>query len=360
MKYTISGFVLGIILALTPFSAFHSGFILTAEWHGNLESIDSIEPSPSHDLTETIPAIKFKNAVYLLKASGALLARFEDSNKIISPSFSGEYLATYEQAGKYIEFFNIKGDRFWKLFSLEYPFLTANAKIILLLNGDQSGIRVVDFNGNLTGCKNIFGRFCTTMYFPKNSDYSAIGFLDGNYYLLNEKGEIAHQGTVAQAMIKSLALSSNGNYLAVHYGWHSGDILRIIDVRANKFREARLSAVYCSKIPIHLNEEGYCTIIEKNKLLCFNHSIIPQFSINLPPSKEGNACIDFANGIYSITFPLAKGGALFMIVRKDGTIIFKKTFEQEDYLNCCLGNKFILVRGMKNLYCYRYENPATQ
>lgn len=361
MKFFFFGFFLGIFLALMPLAAPQGGFVLSAEWHGNSDAPDTIQPSPSIELSgETIPPVKSVSGVHLLNASGKLLASFSSGGKIISPSAGGEYLALYEQAGKHIEFFNIKGDRFWKINSLEYPFLSSRSKIILFLNGDHSAIRLFDFNGNPTGAKYVSGRFCTVIAFSTNSDFSAAGFLDGNYYLFDEKGNISHSGNTGGAMIKSMAISQNGNFLALHYGWGNSDRLRLIDVARNVFREKNLHTAHKARMPLHVRNDGFCAFIDAGNITVVSRRVSVQFEIKLPAPREGHAAIDFKNDVYTITYPGEKGGSNFYIIRKTGEVIFAKTFENEAFLDCAIGNSFILVKGMKNLYCYSYRNPAIQ
>ncbi len=361
MKFFFFGLLLGILVALVPLAAPVGGFVLTEEWYGNSDEPEAIQPSPSIELSgEKIPPVKSQSGVHLLSASGKLLASFPSGGKIIASSADGEYLALYEQAGKYIEFFNIKGDRFWKIKSLEYPFLSSRSKIILLLNGDHSAIRLVDFNGNPAGTKYVSGRFCTTLVFSKNSDFSAAGFLDGNYYLFDEKGNIAHSGNTGGAMIKSMAISQNGSFLAVHYGWGNSDHLRLIDIARKTFAEKKLLSVHHARIPLHMRNDGCCTFIDAGKITAVSRRASIQFEIQIPLPREGHASIDYTNDIYAIAYPLEKGGSTFFIVRKTGEVIFAKTFENEAFLDCAMGNSFILVRGMKNLYCYGYRNPAIQ
>ncbi|MCX7677678.1 MAG: hypothetical protein N2316_00515 [Spirochaetes bacterium] len=360
MRFFGIGLFIGIALAISPFASLQSGFIFIPEWCGNIESFERIEPSPSVELSEVLPPLKTNSAIHLLRASGTLLESFTVGDKLAAPSYSGEYVALYEQVGKHIEFFNIKGERFWKLSSLEYPILTANAKLILLINGDQSAIRLIDFNGNPAGCKYIAGRFCTSVFVHRKTDVSAAGFFDGSFYLFNDKGEITYYGVVAHAMIKSLAASSRGSYLAVHYGWNNRDAIRIVDATTKTHRDINLKASHHTRIPLHIDENGDCALIEQNRFIIFNRNLTPKFSIELPSGKDGHATIDYANGIYLIAYTLAKGGSFFAIIRERGEIIFNKIFETEDYLDCFIGNKFILVKGRKNLYCYSYLDPAIQ
>ncbi len=361
MRFFFFGFLLGILLALVPLAAPVGGFVLTAEWYGNSDAPETIQPSPSIELSgETIPPVKSQSGLHLLNASGKLLASFPSGGKIIASSTGGEYLALYEQAGKYIEFFNIKGDRFWKMNSLEYPFLSSRSKIILLLNGDHSAIRLVDFNGNPAGAKYVSGRFCTGLVFSKYSDFSAAGFLDGTYYLFDEKGNIAHSGNTGGAMIKSMAISQNGYFLAVHAGWGNSDRLRLIDIGRNSYREKNLQSAHTTRMPLHIRDDGFCAFIDAGKITVVNKRASIQFELKVPALREGHASIDFNNDVYTFAYPLEKGGSNFIIIRKTGEVIFSKTFENEAFLDCAMGNAFILVRGMKNLYCYGYRNPAIQ
>ena len=109
----------------------------------------------------------------------------------------------YVQYGKLttdIEYFNIKGERFWKIKSNEYPYVSSRGKIILFLVADLSRVRVTDFNGNETGIKSISGRFCTSICFSSQNDILQSGFSTAATMFLTKKALLCFRERPAKAV----------------------------------------------------------------------------------------------------------------------------------------------------------------
>ena len=122
MKYLILGLLTGILVGLAPFFKPLGGFELNPEWYGEVPQIDKIEASSNALKVKSLPPIQILDSVYILSANGLLRHKYS-SDRLISISGNGKHLIEYEKAGKAIEFFNIMGDRFWKIKSFEYPYL---------------------------------------------------------------------------------------------------------------------------------------------------------------------------------------------------------------------------------------------
>jgi len=154
---------------------------------------------------------------------------------------------------------------------MEYPYLSCNGKIIILMNGDQSGIRTVDYNGNL-GPIRISGRTCTAVVFSDRGDYGGVGFLDGSYYIIDPRGALTFYGmTPKGTMVKGLAVSGNGSYCAVHYGDTRKDHLRVIEIGSGDHDEVELAHAHPVKTAMHIGGDGYCTIIDIDRVLRVLH-----------------------------------------------------------------------------------------
>jgi hypothetical protein len=362
MKYFILGFITGVALGFIPLVGPSVGFEIHPEWHGAVAAPDRVEPSPNAELAKFfLPPLLVMNGVFRLDASGALKGAFTSKEKLVAASGSGEYLAEYEKVGRSVEFFNIRGERFWKIKSLEYPYLTHNAKLVLLLNGDQSKIRIFDFNGAEAGLKSISGRLCTAIAFSGESDCAAAGFMDGNYYLLGADGSLALRGAAPKgAMVKSLAVSPDGRYLAVHYGGAGGDFVRLCDAAEKSVDEMKLRTAYFTRMPLSVNNAGSVALIDRNRFVVTDDDCDIDLDMAVPEQRDGHAAIGYRGGLYAVAYSREKGGAQFFMVRKSGEVLFARTIDEEPFLDCALGERFILLRGAQSLYCYSYRDPASR
>ncbi len=366
MKYFFLGLIAGMLIGLLPFMKPAGGFVMHPEWHGAVNAPDGIEASPNSALkAEFLPPIETAEAVYRINAAGTLSAKFITGERLAAPSGEGGYVARYDRVGRFVDFYGIGGERFWKLKSLEYPFLSHNSKLILLLNGDQSRIRLVDFHGALTGVKSISGRFCTIIAFAKGTDHGAAGFLDGSYYLLDGTGALIIKGNAPEGnLIKGLAVSPGGEYLAVHYGGSGKDRIRLCRVKSGSldgsFEELALASVHLSRIPMAVNSRGDMAFLELNRFVVTDRDCDTDLDLRVPERRAGHAAIDYRNGLYAVAYSREKGGAQFFLLKKSGQVLFSRTIMEEPFLDCALGERYLMLRGAQNLYCYSYRDPAIQ
>lgn len=360
MKFFIIGLLAGTLIGFLPVVKPTGGFELYPEWHGAVAAPEGIERSPRAELAkQLLPPLLVTGGAFLLDASGAVKGSFVAQDRLVAVSGNGEYLAEYQKVGRAVEFFNIKGERFWKMKSLEYPHLSRSAKLVLLLNGDHGKIRVVDFNGAEAGVKSISGRFCTGIAFAKGSDCAAAGFLDGNYWLLGADGTVALKGAApAGAMVKSLAVSPDGRYLAVHYGGTAGDFVRLCDSKRKSEDEMKLKSAHLTRMPLSVNNVGSVALIDRDRFVVTDDDCDIDLEMALPPQREGHAAIDYRNGLYALAYSREKGGAQFYLLRESGEALFSRSIDEEPFLDCAFGEDVILLRGAQNLYCYSYHDPA--
>jgi len=190
IRYSFVGLLLGISLnffVLLP----HGGGAILPEWHGSLNALEQIEPSPDkHAIRDCSFPVKNDINLWYINNVGIVTPAVSFKDYLISLSGNGQNYIQFLSVGKEIEFLNSKGDRFWKLKSREFPYLSYNGKLIFLLNGDNSKIRIIDNSGNEIGAKEIPGRFCTAIRFSDYSDFGGIGFLNGSFYIINQNGAV--------------------------------------------------------------------------------------------------------------------------------------------------------------------------
>jgi hypothetical protein len=356
MRFFLLGLFIGLIVGLIPFWTHRNGFELYPEWHGKIDTIGAIEPSNNTAIAPLrLQPIKVENRIFILAGNGELKHEVAPDD-LTAVSGNGKYYITYQKVGTSIEFFNIQGDRFWKLKSLEYPYLSYHGKLILLLNGDHSRIRIVDFNSNEIGVRHLHGRFCTTIAFSCHSDFAGIGFLDGSYYVIDENGLIRTAGTAPHHKpVKGISLSSRGNFAAIHHGGKENDIITLVNIPEKRSAPVELNNVHLTRTTMHITESGLLTAIDRDRILIADEDGDIQRIIRIPEKRVGHSRIEYRKGLLLVSYTKKTGEAFFLIFRSDGRILLAKEFPEEPMLDCSITDSVILLRGSQYLYCYSFS-----
>ncbi|MBN2038477.1 MAG: hypothetical protein JW864_00445 [Spirochaetes bacterium] len=369
MLYFLSGIIAGILISLSPVFLPDNSIEIHPEWYAHTEFSEpeisagpaaNIQTSANKTLSEiTLQPVISLSAIHVLNGNGRLLKSVRIKDKLISVSGNGEYYIQYEKMGSSIELKNTNGDRFWCMKSREYPYISYNGKIILLMNGDHSKIRIVDRNGNQTGAGEIHGRLCTDISFSDTSDFSAVCFLGGNYYLLNEKGEIIDKGLNRNQINKGITISSNGIYYAVHYGNADEDFVKIADLLNKKSHILKLNKPHPVKAAMHVTNNGSVTVFDHDRLIIAHGDEIKRI-IGIPPKRPGLSSIDFNSGIYSAGYTGSDDRVHFFIFQENSSILLHKIMTEESYINVDVRDNSIFLTGSHNLYCYSLRIPDNQ
>ncbi len=357
MLYLLWGLILGIALNLLPLWQPANAIQFYPEWHGNLNTPGKIQTPLTSAISNTVlPPVITDNNSYVLSGNGKLLNNVSFDKSFISISGNGKYYCRYEKVGSEVEFINSSGERFWKIQSKEYPHLSYNGKLTLLMNGDHSGIRILDINSNEIGVKRINGRFCTVVSFSKYSDFAGIGFLDGSYYIIDVNGELVKRGRFSgKSLIKGIAISSNGNFIGVHYGNNNKDNIRLIDIIENSEYTIPLIGIHLCKSYFCVTNKGGLSFIDKNRIIITGDEGRIEHIIKIPPMRAGASAIDYSNGIFLSSYTGTDGITRLLSYRSDGTVIISKEFTNEAFMSCSIMEQAILLRGSESLYCYSYE-----
>ncbi|MBN2403303.1 MAG: hypothetical protein JXN64_13025 [Spirochaetes bacterium] len=357
MRYLLLGLVSGIIFSLVPIWTSSGAVEIYPEWHSDIDSINYIEGSPNSLLPDTeIPLINHLE-FYLISLKGKLLKKINFDNHLISISNNGAYYAQYDKTGSHVELLNTIGDKFWRIKSREYPYVSSTGKIILLMNGDHSRIRIMDINGNPAGATEIHGALCTVIALSHESDYSGLGFLNGSYYLMNDKGEIINNGTTPDSsIVKGIAISANGNYFVIHYGNRKGDFLRLINNARNKHYTLQLKHIHLTKTAISVKDNGNYAVIDYDRIIICADDKIERI-LKIPLMSPGLSSINFINNMYFASYTNADGHANFCIFLDDGTFLFHKIFFKETFIESRIHKNTIFLQGSENLFCYSLLMP---
>ena len=360
MLYLIWGFIIGLALNILPLWEPSTACEIFPEWLGDINLIHNIDVSGNSGLSDTtLNPVRTATGVSILSGSGNEIRNVMTGEYMVSLSGSGRYVAKFEKVGKEVEFLNAAGERFWKVKSNEYPYLSYNGALVLLLNGDQSRIRVLDYNGNDIGAREISGRLCTTISFSGKSDFAGVGFLDGSYYILNKSGNIISRNHVRNAsVIKGISISNNGNFAAVHYGNNSGDSIRLIDIKENEYYTIPLKNIHHSKTALGISDEGGVSVIDYDRILITDEEGDTETIIKIPSKEQGTSSIDCAGGLCAASYTGTDGISRFLVFKRDGDILLAKEFSGESFIESFIKERVILVRGSQNLYCYSYYLPV--
>jgi len=332
------------------------GTELIPEFTSRISRVDQIRKTSTGNCSTTFPLKTDKN-FYLVKCNGALSDHISLDRGLASFSGSGNYFMKFEKVGTEVEFYNIKGERFWKQDSREYPYLSANGSLVFMLNGDHSRVRIIDHNGNEIGERVIVGRMCTVLSFSETGDFGGIGFLDGSYYVIDERGKVLFRGMAPEGnIVKGIAVSGNGRFSLVHYGNTERDhvsVANIIEMDSNTFP---LDHVHRVKTALHINGSGIATVIDVNSIIQIKANAGLNFRLAISPKRAGLSSISMVRGLYAVSYTKAEGDSKMLLFRDDGTVLFSRDYSGESFLTAALKDNFIFLRGSDNLYCYSFDH----
>ena len=304
--------------------------------------------------------VKMNDRAHFFDKNGSLLRTISYGNSLASSSGNGRFYISYSKTGKEIELFNADSERFWKMSSREYPYLSYNGELVLLLNGDQSRVRFSDINGTFVGAKEVSGRLCTVVSFSDRNDFGAVGFLDGTFYFVNKHGDIIYSGRTRQSskeftVVKNLALSDNGLFAAIHYGNTEKDYILIVSIADNIISDVLLDKVFPVKTSLHVTADGEVAFLSLNTFELYSSDGDNIDVINIPETRYGTSSIDHLGGFYTVSYRKKTGESLFFFYSKDDGVIFTREFPMETYLVNEISPGTILLRGSDNLYSYTYQ-----
>jgi hypothetical protein len=359
MRYFITGLLVGIALGFVPWLKPAHSFKILPQWYGTISSASTIETSPfPRDSRNLIGPVRTEKGYFMFKENGHVAANPAADKGIIAPSGNGMFYVEYGKLADEISYRNYRGEPFWTLSTHEYPHLSYGGKLILLVTADNSAIRLVDYNGNFTGANRISGRFCTSKGFSQPGNAAATGFLDGSFYFLNQKGEIVYKGvTPGNSIVKSVAISNNMEYGAVHYGpsEKGNDKLLLVHIDKDDTFTVPIAGNSRARTSIHINSNGTAAFLGLSHLYLVDIPREKHRSIDIPGRREGHSSIQHANDMFTMSYTGKKGTSRFYIVHEKGNVLFARAFPEEPYLDVIMTDSSILLRGPDTLYCYSYQ-----
>ena len=235
--------------------------------------------------------------------------------------------------------------------SREYPFFTTESSFHMTANQQD---RIFDYNGNNIGRSGI-GRLDRCFHLPISGAARPTARV-----VIGSGGGIIHSGRAPKgAVVKSIAVSRKGLFVAVHYGADDRDGLMIAGVRDGDVSYAAFG-YHAARAPLHVSDEGHAMALDRDRIVLFDRKGDEEYSIPVAPAREGQASVVSSGDFYAVAYPGEKGNAALVIVRRDGTVVFSRQFLNEPYLTAEFRGECLLARGSENLYCYSVRSRDPQ
>ncbi|MEJ5363311.1 MAG: hypothetical protein WHV26_14730 [Spirochaetota bacterium] len=355
MRYAIIGLLLGILAGIAPVFMIHTGFVLTPLWYGSLQKIQAIEPASVDDEKISF-AVTTDNGYYSIGANGLVHKFISAADAFVKPTSDGKFYITYKKIGNEIAMYNAVNEFFWKLPSTEYPYISPEGSIIILLTADGSSARIADFNGNVYPNDELNGQFTTTIAFSQKGSFAGIGFIDGRYYICNNKGQIIYKGTSpSSTVVKGMAIDDTGSYALIHCGNSSKDYVVGITIASKKSFTYELSAPHYVKTSIAINTYGKALFLDFGRLLEIDINGKDVIPYDIIKKRYGQSQISVSNDIFMISYPANAGGSVWYVWQWGKGTVYKREFYEEPFLHHILSHNIILLRGQDTLMCFGYQ-----
>ena len=157
---------------------------------------------------------------------------------------------------------------------------------------------------------------------------------------------------LSRTLVKSMAVSPSGAYVALHYGNEKGDYIAIIATADGSAAASPLSRVHVARTALTVGDDGTAAILDHNRILVVNRKAKPAASIKVPAARTGMASLDRDGCIYVAGYTRSEGGSQALAFLPDGTVLFARNFPMESYLQASIEAPVMLLRGSQTLYCY--------
>lgn len=354
MKYLFIGLFAGILLSIVPVSFYKSSVSVLPSWEGSISDFTTTQYN-SKIVSGNSITLNFDNRMVVLKENGELLKDFS-VNGLAASSGNGQYYVRYDKVGSELQMFNINNEPFWKIKSYQYPYVSTNAKNILLMVADQSHIFIANENGNISATDEINDRLCTVISFSTLNDYAAAGFVNGRFYCINNQGKIYFKGELpSDYMVKNIAISNNGKFWAIHGGNNKEDFLFIQQEGKKNLKKLKLNSVQHNRGALCINDTGLTTILDYDRILIVSPSAKIKKDIKTFPARGGSATLLYKGDLAILAYPLKNGGSAFRLFNLTGNMIYQGNYPQDQFIKPYHAGNSILLRGTSRLYSYSIQ-----
>jgi len=344
MRYLFAGLIAGALAGIFFFQGVSASEI-APEFYNPLTALDAVPAADSRKNPESF-VVPMDGRVFLIDTAGNAFKKVEYKDVLIEFSGNGRFYIQYGKVSTKIELFGINGERYWQKDSREKPFMSYSGKLILLMNGDHSGLRIFDTNGNTVGAGQITGRLCTSVEFSERNDFGACGFIDGSYHFINQDGAVINSGAAPSGnAVKGIKVSSNGRFGFVHYGSTVKDYVRIVNIADNDFEDSEIGTVHTVRTALNISDDGYGAIFDNDKVLIFDDDCDLQHKVNVPKKRAGFSTLALENGIYALGYTKNTGESQLVVFKDSGRIFYAKEYPGEAFLSSSIKDNLIFLRG---------------
>jgi hypothetical protein len=352
MRYLFAGLLAGALAGVFFFQGVSASEI-NPEFYNPLSALENITSPDSRENPDSF-IVPMDGRVFLVDTFGNAFRKVVFNDILTEFSGNGKFYIQYGKVSTKIELFGINGERYWQKNSREKPFLSYNGRLILLLNGDHSGIRIFDTNGNTIGAGQITGRLCTSIEFSEKNDFGACGFIDGSYHFINQDGVVINSGSApAGNAVKGVKVSSNGKYGFVHYGSTTKDYVRVVDITGSDSDDSEIEGVHTVRTAMNITDDGNGGIFDNDKVLLFDNDCDLKYKVNVPKKRAGFSTLAFENGIYALGYTKNTGESQLVVFKDSGRIFYAKEYPGESFLSSSIKGNLIFLRGSDSLFAYK-------
>jgi hypothetical protein len=266
------GFVF-LFLFFSP-NEFHQVPIVLENWYWSKQQQFGTKGDSrfkSSDPNKVLNGYKYDGKFFSFEANQFL--NFEE--EILEYPLLGKGFFRYKKIGEYITYYSSYGEILWKKNSHSYPFASFLGNLNFLISGDGNQVLLVDINGNPTGARQLDGRFLTDMAHTVLHG-SVILFSGGEIFRLDPSGNIIWKLTNLQTeqkvllFYKSIAISPDGNFVAVHFLKDTKDYIAVLGSKGETLTIFHLPNKYPHKLYMAVSEKGNVLVNANDVLLMFS------------------------------------------------------------------------------------------
>lgn len=296
------------------------------EWVWNKSFKAGIPSFYGFENTKEIFAYRIGNEIYSISSNSSF--KIAEESTLVEYPPMGKGFLVYKKLGNSIQFYSNEFEELWNKNYDSYPRVSPTLDMILLISGDHNQIEFLNSSGDPKGIGKLGGRFLTDFQFGYSPSTIAIQFSGGESYLLSSDGQILWKkisDSQQMEFYKSIAVSFDSKYLAVHSQKGNADFIDVVHVPENKLQYSyQLDRVYPHKLYFAISQEGVLQILSPNKNLVVGKDGKKIFEEEIRSSIY-NPIACYRNGLVSIVDSK-------LIVRNHfGNVIYKKSFANLEF-----------------------------
>ena len=273
-----------------------------------------------------------------------------DDNEIYEMPVLGNGFLSYKKIGEKITYYSRVGEILWKKQYQSYPFSSPNGVINFLVSGDGNQILIIDINGNLTGAKQLDGRFLTDISSSVKNG-SVVLFSGGELFRLDNLGNIIYklneENSKEFQFYKSSAISEDGSKVLIHYLENDTDYISMYENKNILKYKIKLDNVYPHKIFMSVANNGNSVLNLRDKIVFLN------LTGNIIKKYDKNKSDD----VYQIIF---SNGKIFSAGKEDEILFFENNGDIFYRTKISSNKQRINASNYENIFFQENSNEITQ